>query len=142
VAGVANCAAVSAVAGPALVTIAAVLTYRGMPPISTLAAWVWDWSSAPQAALLAGGIRAIDHRRRFGRDVVGMYEYQGQLVGVITVDGPAAYLTCSRSSAPMHNLIDSPLSAKSPLKMASRALAQTSEFQVYCTGVGLDCRAG
>jgi hypothetical protein len=33
--------------------------------------------------------RAIDHRRRFGRDVVGVREYEGQLVAVIAVDGSA-----------------------------------------------------
>ena len=77
------------VAGAAVVTIAAVLTYRGTPPISALAAWMWDWSSSPEAALFAGGIPTIDHRRRFGRDVVGMYEHQGQLVAAIAVDEPA-----------------------------------------------------
>lgn len=76
------------VAGAAVVTIAAVLTYRGILPISALAGWVWDWSSSPEAALVAGGIPAIDHRRRFGRNVVGMYEYQGQLVAAIAVDEP------------------------------------------------------
>jgi type VII secretion protein EccE len=77
------------VAGAAVVMIAAVLTYRGIPLISALAGWAWDWSSAPEAALVAGDIPAITHRRRFGRAVVGMYEYRGQLVAVITVDEPA-----------------------------------------------------
>jgi type VII secretion protein EccE len=77
------------VAGAAVVTIAAVLTYRGISLISALAGWVWDWSSALEAALVAGDIPAIDHRRRFGRDVVGMYAYQGQLVAAIAVDEPA-----------------------------------------------------
>jgi type VII secretion protein EccE len=77
------------VASAAVVMIAAVLTYRGIPLISALAGWAWDWSSAPEAALVAGDIPAIDHRRRFSRDVVGMYEYRGQLVAVIAVDEPA-----------------------------------------------------
>jgi type VII secretion protein EccE len=76
------------VAGAAAVTFAAVLTYRGIPLVSALAAWLWDWSSAPEAALVGGGIPAIDHRRRFGREVVGMYEYEGQLVAAIAVDEP------------------------------------------------------
>ena len=62
----------------------------------SLARWVWDWSAPtsglvpdPEATLIPGCTPAIDHRRRFGRDVVGVREYQGQLVAVIAVDGPA-----------------------------------------------------
>ena len=72
-----------------VVTIVSVFTYRGIALISALAAWAWDWSSVPEAALLAGHIPAIDHQRRFGRDVVGVHEYQGQLVAVIAVDARA-----------------------------------------------------
>ena len=32
---------------------------------------------------------AIDHRRRFGRDVIGVREYQGHLVAVLAVDEKA-----------------------------------------------------
>ena len=80
----------------ALLTIAAVVTYRGITVASALARGVWDlsadiWGSSPDpdAALSPGCTPAIGHRRRFGRDVVGMREYQGQLVAVIAVDGPA-----------------------------------------------------
>lgn len=45
-----------------------------------------DWSSVPEAALVAGSIPAIDDRRCFGRDVVGVHEYQGRLVALIAVD--------------------------------------------------------
>jgi hypothetical protein len=45
-----------------------------------------DWSSVPEAALVAGSIRAIDDRRCFGRDVLGVHEYQGRLVALIAVD--------------------------------------------------------
>ena len=47
------------------------------------------WSSVPEAALVAGSIPAIDDRRCFGRDVVGMHAYQGRLVALIAVDAPA-----------------------------------------------------
>lgn len=84
------------VAVAALVTIAALLTYRGITVASALARWVWDWSgdlwdlSPDRVVTLSPGCTpAIDHRRRFGRDVVGVREYRGQLVAVIAVDGSA-----------------------------------------------------
>jgi type VII secretion protein EccE len=85
------------VAVAAVVTIAMVLTYRGITVGSALASWLWGWSapetfdSSPdsEATLSPGCTPAIDHQRRFGRDVVGVREYQGQLVAVIAVDGPA-----------------------------------------------------
>jgi type VII secretion protein EccE len=77
------------VAVAAVVTIAAVLTYRGLTLASALARWVWDWSAdmSPDsvATLSPGCTPAIDHRRRFGRDMVGVREYQGQLVAVIAM---------------------------------------------------------
>ena len=84
------------VAVAAVVTIAAVLTYRGITVASALARWaldasavMWDSSPDPEAKLSPGCTPAIDHRRRFGRDVVGVREYQGQLVAVIAVDEAA-----------------------------------------------------
>jgi type VII secretion protein EccE len=84
------------IAVAALLTIAVVVTYRGITVASALARWVWDlsadmWGSSPdpEVPLSPGCTPAIDHRRRFGRDVVGMREYQGQLIAVIAVDGPA-----------------------------------------------------
>jgi type VII secretion protein EccE len=85
------------VAVAAVVTIALLLTYRGITVASALASWLWGWSapetfdSSPdsEAILSPGCTPAIDHRRPFGRDVVGMREYQGQLVAVIAVDDPA-----------------------------------------------------
>lgn len=84
------------VAVAAVVTIAMVFTYRGITVASALARWVWDvsadmWDSSadPEATLSPGCTPAIDHRRRFGREVVGVREYQGQLVAVIAVGGPA-----------------------------------------------------
>ena len=85
----------ASVAVAAVVTIAMVVTYRGVTVASDLARWVWDasadvWESSPdtEATLSPGCTPAIDHRRRFGRDVVGVREYQGQLVAVIAVDQP------------------------------------------------------
>jgi type VII secretion protein EccE len=84
------------VAVAAVVTIALILTYRGITVASALATWVWDvsadvWESSPDsvAKLSPGCTPAIDHRRRFGRCVIGVREYQGQLVAVIAVDEPA-----------------------------------------------------
>ena len=80
----------------AVLTIVFVLTYREIPLASAVARRVWDlsadvWESSPdpEATLSPGCTPAIDHRRRFGRDVVGVREYRGQLVALIAVDGPA-----------------------------------------------------
>jgi type VII secretion protein EccE len=77
------------VAVAAVVTIAVVLAYRRISLGSALARWVWDWSSDSAATLSRGCTPAIDHRHRFGRDVIGVREYQGQLVAVIAVDEKA-----------------------------------------------------
>jgi type VII secretion protein EccE len=74
------------VAVAAVVTIATVLAYRRITLGSALARWVWDGSTDWVATLSRGCTPAIDHRRRFGRDVIGVREYQGQLVAVIAVD--------------------------------------------------------
>jgi type VII secretion protein EccE len=82
------------VAVAAVGTIALVLTYRGIRVASALVRWVWDLSAPetgdsspdPEATLSPGCTPAIDHRRRFSRDLVGIREYQGQLVAVIAVE--------------------------------------------------------
>jgi type VII secretion protein EccE len=81
------------VAVAAAVTIAMVLTYRGITVASAMASWLWGWSAPetfdsspdPEAAPSPGCTPAIDHRRRFGRDVIGVREYQGHLVAVIAM---------------------------------------------------------
>ncbi|MCV7099768.1 type VII secretion protein EccE [Mycobacterium palustre] len=80
------------VAAAALVTIATLLTYRGITVASALARWVWDWSadlweSSPDsgATLSPGCTPGIDHRHRFGRDVVGVRQHQGHLVAVVAI---------------------------------------------------------
>jgi type VII secretion protein EccE len=82
------------VAVAVVVTIAFVVTYRRITVAPALAKWAWGWSApemfdssaGPEATPSAGCTPAIDHRRRFGRDAVGVREYQGQLVAVIAVD--------------------------------------------------------
>jgi type VII secretion protein EccE len=72
----------------AVVTIAALLTFRGIPLASVPVARVRNWYADPEA-LVAGCTASIDHQRRFGREVVGIREYGGRLVTVISVEGPA-----------------------------------------------------
>ena len=79
------------VAVAAVVTIAVVVAYRR----------VQAWLSFGQVDVrLVGDLAAtlslgctpamsVRARRRFGRDVIGVREYQGQLVAVIAVDGKA-----------------------------------------------------
>jgi type VII secretion protein EccE len=71
----------------ALVTLLSLVTYHGLTVTSGLATWLWDWSADPGSALAAGCTPALDYQRRFGRDKVGVREYQGQLVTVIAVNG-------------------------------------------------------
>lgn len=70
-----------------VVTLLSIVTYRGITVTSGIAAWIWDWSADQATALGAGCTPAIDYQRRFGRDTVGVREYQGRLVSVIEVDG-------------------------------------------------------
>ncbi len=85
----------------ALVTITLICTHRGITfasaVASALARLTWDLlarkvrdsATDPEATLSPECTPAVDHQRRFGRDVVGVREYQGQLVAVIAVDGRA-----------------------------------------------------
>lgn len=79
------------VAVAAVATIAIVLTYRGITVIAAVTRWVWEWSAEPRdsspdsAAPSPGCTPAIDHRRRFGRHVVGVRQHQGHLVAVIAM---------------------------------------------------------
>jgi type VII secretion protein EccE len=70
----------------ALVTVLSLVSYHGITLISGFAAWLWDWSADPGATLAAGCTPALDYQRRFGRDKVGVREYEGRLVTVIAVD--------------------------------------------------------
>ena len=79
------------VAVAAVVTIAAVYSPTGgsRSPRLSPGARAGSVGRSRMAALSRGRTPAIDHRRRFGHDVVGVREYLGQLVAVIAVDGPA-----------------------------------------------------
>jgi len=70
-----------------LVTLLSLVSHNGITMTSAFAAWVWDWSADPGAALAAGCTPALDYQRRFGRDKIGVREYEGHLVAVIAVDG-------------------------------------------------------
>src|SRR5208282_3181997 len=69
-----------------VVTLLSLVTHHGLTVTSGLATWLWDWAADPGTALAAGCTSAIDHQRRFGRDKVGVREYEGHLVSVIAVD--------------------------------------------------------
>lgn len=70
----------------ALVTIVALVTNGGVPIASAPIARVRNWYADPEA-LTVGCTPAIDHRRQFSRETVGVREYDGQLISVIAVDG-------------------------------------------------------
>ena len=69
-----------------IVALLALVSYHGITLTSAFAAWLWDWSADPGTTLASGCTPAVDHKRRFGRDTVGVREYEGQLVSVIAVD--------------------------------------------------------
>jgi type VII secretion protein EccE len=69
-----------------IVTAAALLTNGGVPVSSAPIARVRNWYADPEA-LTVGCTPAIDHRRQFSRETVGIREYDGQLIAVIAVDG-------------------------------------------------------
>jgi type VII secretion protein EccE len=77
----------SGVAVAALVTTVTLVSYRRTPLATALAARVLDRFVDPELMLTEGCTPAIDHQRRYGRDVVGIREYDGQLVAVVAVDG-------------------------------------------------------
>ncbi len=68
-----------------MLTALSLVTYHGLTLASGLAAWLWDWSADPGAALAGGCTPAIDHQRRFARDTVGVREHKGHLVTVIAL---------------------------------------------------------
>ena len=69
-----------------IVTAVALLTNGGVPVSSAPMARVRNWYADPEA-LTVGCTPAVDHRRQFSRETVGIREYDGQLIAVIEVDG-------------------------------------------------------
>jgi type VII secretion protein EccE len=72
----------------AVITLAALITRRGIPLASIPVVRIRNWYAHPKA-IAAACTQPIDHRRRFGRDVVAIREYQDRLVTVIAVDNAA-----------------------------------------------------
>ncbi len=100
----------------ALVTIVALVTNGGVPIASAPIARVRNWYADPEA-LTVGCTPAIDHRRRFSRETVGVREHDGQLIAVIAVE-PAADAPSGR-----HGHRDA-LAATMPLDAVIEALRQ------------------
>jgi type VII secretion protein EccE len=69
-----------------VLTSVALLTNGGVPVSSAPIARVRNWY-ADAEALTVGCTPAIDHRRQFSRETVGIREHDGQLIAVIAVDG-------------------------------------------------------
>jgi type VII secretion protein EccE len=69
-----------------VVTLLSVVSYHGITLTSSFAGWLWDWSADSGTTLASGCTPALDYNRRFGRDTVGVREYEGRLVTVIAVD--------------------------------------------------------
>ena len=69
-----------------VVTLLSVVSYHGITLTSSFAGWLWDWSADPGTTLASGCTPALDYNRRFGRDTVGVREYEGRLVTVIAVE--------------------------------------------------------
>jgi type VII secretion protein EccE len=69
-----------------IVTLVALVTNGGVPIASAPIARMRNWYADPEA-LTVGCTPAIDHRRRFSKETVGVREYDGQLIGVIAVEG-------------------------------------------------------
>src|ERR1700755_2863850 len=66
--------------GPAaLVALVSVVSFSGITLTSGLAAWLWDWSADPGAALAAGCTPAGDYQRKYGRDTGGGRADAGRL---------------------------------------------------------------
>jgi type VII secretion protein EccE len=100
-----------------IVTMVALVTNGGVPVASAPIARVRNWYADPEA-LTVGCTPAIDHRRQFSKETVGVREYDGQLIGVIAVDS-----TAEAASAGRHRHRDA-LPASMPLEAVIEALRQ------------------
>jgi type VII secretion protein EccE len=91
----------------AIIVLLSLVTHHGLTVTSGLAGWLWDWSADPGTTLAAGCTPALDYQRRFGRDKVGVREYDGRLVTVIALDGDddAASRHHRQKSAPPASLL-------------------------------------
>jgi type VII secretion protein EccE len=99
-----------------IVTIVALVTNGGVPVASAPIARVRNWYADPEA-LTVGCTPAIDHRRQFSKETVGVREHDGQLIGVIAVD------SAGEVAAGRHRHRDA-LPASMPLEAVIEALRQ------------------
>lgn len=71
----------------AVIAIVALVAVWRTPLTTMVAARVLDRFTDPEAKLAAGRTPPIDHRRRFGRDTVGIREHRGRVISVIAAEG-------------------------------------------------------
>jgi type VII secretion protein EccE len=108
------------------VTIAAMITYRGIPVAAAPFARVRNWYADPEA-LTVGCTTPIDHHRRFSRDAVGVRQHDGQLITVIAVGGPG------EMSSGWHR----PLEVSAPTVPLEAVVAALRQFDVRLDGVDI-----
>jgi type VII secretion protein EccE len=110
----------------AIITLLSLVTHHGLTGSSGLAGWLWDWSADPGTTLAAGCTPALDYQRRFGRDKVGVREYDGRLVTVIALDGDDDPATRHR-----------PRSATPPSVLVRSVAAGLRQFDVHLDGIDI-----
>src|SRR3984957_3905457 len=111
----------------AIITLLSLITHHGLTVTSGLAGWLWDWSADPRTTLAAGCTPALDYQRRFGRDKVGVREYEGRLVTVIAVDGGE-----DDPSARRHHR-----TAQTPSLLVQSVAAGLRQFDVHLDGIDI-----
>lgn len=111
-----------------IITLLSLVTHHGLTVTSGLAGWLWDWSADPRTTLAAGCTPAVDHQRRFGRDKIGLREYEGRLVAVIAVDGgeddPGRHRPHQRT-------------AQAPSLLVQSVAAGLRQFDVHLDGIDI-----
>src|ERR1700742_2031693 len=111
----------------AIITLLSLVTHHGLTMTSGLAGWLWDWSADPRTTLAAGCTPALDYQRRFGRDKVGVREYEGRLVTVIAVDSG------EDEAAARHRH----RSAPAPTLLVQSVAAGLRQFDVHLDGIDI-----
>jgi type VII secretion protein EccE len=111
----------------AILTLLSLVTHHGLTMTSGLAGWLWDWSADPRTTLAAGCTPALDYQRRYGRDKVGVREYEGRLVTVIAVDGGED----EAASRHRHR------TAQAPSLLVQSVAAGLRQFDVHLDGIDI-----
>jgi type VII secretion protein EccE len=110
----------------AIITLLSLVTHHGLTVSSGLAGWLWDWSADPGTTLAAGCTPALDYQRRFGREKVGVREYDGRLITVIALDGDDDPATRHRAR-----------SATPPSVLVRSVAAGLRQFDVHLDGIDI-----